>query len=88
MTHTPLAQRINTRKGEHAFTGVIARLERAKSSVNGNPAYWVYFAYGAVVRTQTDSGVAYAIENPEYRGVPVTVALTKAGRIFAIEVAS
>jgi hypothetical protein len=87
---TPLAQRINTKRGETTYTGTITELRRATSSVNSNPAWYVYFESGfdsGWYRTQSDSMVSYEIDNSGYRGVPVTVALTKAGRIFAIEVA-
>ena len=60
----------------------IASLERLKSSVNGNPRFRVMFTDGAVMQTQTDVSIAYAIENSEYRDVPVKVFTTPAGRIW------
>ena len=71
-------------------TGTILHIGRANSSVNGNPAFFVRFEDGLEFRTQTDSGVGYEIENyaqhshPE----PVTVTLSRAGRIIGIRTAS
>lgn len=63
----------------------IASLERMKLSTNGNPRFRVTFTDGTVAQTQTDSSIAYAIENPEYRDVPVKVSFTPAGRIWNVE---
>ena len=63
----------------------ISSLERLKLSTNGNPRFRVTFTDGTVAQTQTDSSIAYAIENPEYRGVPVKVSFTAAGRIWDLE---
>lgn len=64
----------------------IASLERLKLSTNGNPRFRVTFTDGTVSQTQTDSSIAYSIENPEFRDVPVRVSFTRAGRIFNVEV--
>lgn len=68
---------------EHVKT--IASLERMKLSANGNPRFRVTFTDGTVAQTQTDASVGYAIENPEYRDVPVKVSFTPAGRIWNVE---
>lgn len=74
-------------KGDTQQVLTIATLERLKLSVNGNPRFRVTFTNGLVAQTQTDSSVAYSIENSEYRDVPVLVDFTRAGRIFGIAVA-
>ena len=67
-------------------TGTILHIARANSSVNGNPAFFVRFEDGMRLRTQTDSGVSYEIENysPARHPEPVIVTLSRAGRIIAI----
>lgn len=62
----------------------ITSLERLRLSVNGNPRFRVTFDNGLTAQTQSDAGFAYAIENPEYRDVPLDVTLTRAGRISHI----
>lgn len=66
--------------------GVITHIERLNNSVNGNPAYRVHLDNGNVYRTQSDSSVAYEINNGTYRGVTVRLLLTKAHRIWDISV--
>jgi hypothetical protein len=63
------------------YIKTIQRLERLNNSVNGNPAWRVHFTDGESTRTSSDAQVSYALDNPEYRGVPVKFTLTKAGRI-------
>lgn len=70
-----------------AQTLTIASLERLRLSVNGNPRFRVTFTSGLVAQTQTDGSIGYAIENPEYRDVPVVVTFTRAGRIIDVEAA-
>lgn len=70
----------------HTDEGVITHLERLNNSVNGNPAYRVHLDNGNVYRTQSDSSVAYEINNGSYRGVTVRLLLTKAHRIWDISV--
>ena len=72
--------------GEYTRTLTIDSLERLKLSVNGNPRFRVTFTDGTVAQTQTDSSIAYSLENPEYRNVPVVVHFTRAGRIFDVRV--
>jgi len=59
----------------------IAKLERLRLSVNGNPRFRVTFTDGAVMQTQTDAMIGYSIENLEYRDVPLHVSTSHAGRI-------
>lgn len=60
----------------------IAWIERANSSVNGNPAWVVGFEDGAIMRTQSDASVSYEIGNPNMRGgCTVEVFTSRAGRI-------
>lgn len=68
-------------KNETQQTLTIAKIERLKLSTNGNPRFRVTFTNGLMAQTQTDGAVGYSIENPEYRGVPVLVTFTRAGRI-------
>ena len=76
------------------YTGTIAEITRASSSVNGNPAFFVRFEgddnWAPRFRTQTDSSVGYEIENynPRRHPEPVTVTLSRAGRIIGIRTAS
>jgi hypothetical protein len=65
---------------------VIGCLRRLDCSINGNPAYWVYFTNGSDARTMSDAGVSYEIGNPEYRNVPLRVLFTPAGRVRGVEV--
>ena len=71
----------STRKGL-----IIEKIERARSSVNGNPAFYLTFTDGTRSRTMADAGFAYGIENPEYRGVPLTVQYTRAGNIATVTI--
>lgn len=64
--------------------GTISSLKLLNSSVNGNPRYRVNLEGGAAMQTQSDASVNYAINNPEYRNVPVVLTTTKAGRIVGI----
>ena len=68
-------------------TLIIESIERLRSSVNSNPAFRVTFTDGQTARTGTDSAVAYEIENPEYRDVPLLVTFTRAGRIVNVQTA-
>lgn len=68
-------------------TGTIVKLDRMNGSVNGNPAWRITLDGGEVLRTQSDSSISYALNNPEFRDVPVTFELTKAGRVFNAKVA-
>jgi hypothetical protein len=66
---------------------VIDYVTRQKSSVNGNPAFMVYFTDGSSSRTKSDSSCAYEIENlthSRYKGREVAITFTKAGRIETI----
>jgi hypothetical protein len=73
--------------GPFTDTGVITGLTRLKYSRNGNPRYEVALDNGNHYITQTDSACAYEIDNVDYRGVTVELSLTKAYRIWGIQVA-
>lgn len=64
----------------------ISSLERLKLSTNGNPRFRVTFTTGEVAQTQTDSSIAYELENSDFRDVPVKVSFTPAGRIWNVEI--
>ena len=57
--------------------GTIARLDRRNSSTNGNPRYRVTLVGQATIDTETDASVNYAIDNPEYRDVPIVLTLER-----------
>lgn len=59
----------------------IRSTSRHGTSVNGKPQYRVTFTDGTDALTSSDSAVAYEIQNGEFRGVPVELTLTRAGRI-------
>lgn len=71
------------------ITGIVTHTERVGTSVNGNPTFDVeirndHAAIGeaySLHRTMSDTMLAYAIENPEYRNEPHVFILTRAGRI-------
>ena len=73
----------------YTVTGIVTHTKRVGTSVNGNPTYEVeirddHAAIGeaySLHRTMSDSMIAYAIENAEYRNEPHVFTLTRAGRI-------
>ena len=63
-------------------TKTILRIDRLRSSVNGNPAYDFSFTDGDRARSTSDAGWCYAVGNPGMRkGSTVSVSYTRAGRI-------
>ena len=61
---------------------IIGAIERAKSSPNGNPSYWIIFTDYSRARTSADAACAYRIGNPDMRaGCKVVVDFTRADRI-------
>jgi hypothetical protein len=67
-------------------TRTIERIEREKSSVNGNPRFHIVFTDGSQAITQSDASFCYAIGNPGLReGDTVRVEFTRAGRISHME---
>lgn len=73
------------------YTGMrITNLRRTTNSVNGNPAYFISLTFPDgkeyTYRTMSDAGFCYDIENREYHENPVTVELTRAGRIRNIDI--
>ena len=68
-------------------TGTIAALARRNSSVNGNPAWRITLEDGRVLLTSSDSGISYALDNPEFRAPAVVkFTLSKDGRITYADV--
>ena len=73
----------------YTITGTITHTKRVGTSVNGNPTYEVEIRDDHAVtgeayslhRTMSDSMLAYAIENHEYKNEPHVFTLTRAGRI-------
>ena len=69
----------------NTVTGLVAGPERVGTSRMGNPSYSVHIVTvdGEVrtYRTQSNAGIAYAINNQEYRKTVHTFHLTRAGRI-------
>lgn len=74
---------------ESTFTGKVVGTKRTTTSLNGNPAFYVKLSsrHGdeITVRTQTDSMIGYAIENPEYRKHEHVFKLTRTGRLYGAE---
>ena len=69
-------------RGDTTRTGlVIKHLERIADSTSGNPRFRVSFTDGTAHRTMSDAEVNYGLENPEFRGVPLTVTFTVHGNI-------
>ena len=69
------------------FTATIARLERMRSSHNGNPKFRVIFDNGQSYETKTDAMVGYKIS--EYyvgREVKVTLQPIGHGRVQIIDI--
>lgn len=63
---------------------VISRIDRMRSSANGNPRYSVTFTDGTSAPTGVDASVGYEINNPEYRDVPLRVEFNGRGSIVAV----
>lgn len=70
----------------NTYRGRIDHITRLNSSVNGNPNWLVCFEDGTEIRTSSDSGISYALGNPEYRNAWVICDLTRAGRITNVRV--
>jgi hypothetical protein len=60
---------------------VIESMMRLRLSRNGNPRWRIRFRDGTVADTVSDAMWAYAADNPEFRGVPLTVTFTATGQI-------
>lgn len=65
-------------------TLTIQSLERLRLSANGNPRFRITFTNGRIAQTQSDAGINYGIENPEYRDKPLHVTFTAAGKISGL----
>lgn len=64
-----------------SFTDKITRIDRMQSSANGNPRFMITFADHGSYPTEVDAGLAYGINNPEYRrGLVHVWIVTKRGR--------
>jgi hypothetical protein len=68
---------------QNTTQGRIESLQRLKLSVNGNPRFKIFLTDGRVLQTQSDGGINYDIENPEFRDVQIEFALTRAGRVWS-----
>lgn len=66
------------------FVARIVSVKRENSSVNGNPRFSITFSNGITRKTSSDAGIAYGIENAEYRSDTVSVFTTKAGYIWDV----
>lgn len=65
----------------------ITSVERLGCSVYGNPYFRVFVTDEPyVIRTQIDSALSYGIENRTYLHTPVRMHLTRAGRVYDIDV--
>lgn len=63
---------------------VIESTERLNSSAAGNPRWRVFLRGGDVLTTESDSSCNYGINNPEIINQPVTLTLTRSGKISHI----
>lgn len=63
----------------------ITSVERLGTSYYGNPYYRVHTESGSY-RTSIDSGMNYGIENRDARENTVRLHLTKAGRVYALDI--
>ena len=63
---------------------VITRVERMGVSMYGNPYFRLHFDDGSNARTQVDAMINYSVTNHENLNRPVSLKLTKAGRVFDI----
>ena len=69
------------------ITGTVVSTERAGTSSKGNPTYLVRIDTGTTtvaLLTESNSGLAYGIENREYRERAHTFNLTRYGRIRSV----
>lgn len=71
-------------RGETTAIKTIVRVERLKSSVNGNPRYRLHFDDATSALTQSNSSCAYEIQNQFVAGVTFELTLTRAGRVCGI----
>lgn len=60
--------------------GTITDIERAASSRNGNPSWFITLDNGTRYRTETDGSVGYAVWDGMV-GESHTLTLTRAGRV-------
>ena len=72
----------------YSVVGIVIDTKRVGTSQMGNPTYDVTLSTPtepypgqAVFRTSSDSSLAYAIQNAEYRDTPHIFGLTRAGRL-------
>lgn len=68
------------------FVKTIAQLERQRNSVNGGPRWRVGFADGTSALTKADAQISFAINNPEFQGVPVEFTFDSHGEIVGAKV--
>jgi len=63
----------------------ILTMKRLPDSVNGNPRWQVWFTDGDVRITQSDSNVAFKINQAEFRNREIKITFSRYGRITMIE---
>lgn len=67
------------------YDQTIERLERMRSSVNGNPRYRLHFTDGSTAETQVDTHIALGL-GPRYEGVPVHIKATPSGLVWDVQI--
>lgn len=71
------------------ITGTVERVERLGTSIYGNPYFKVAIVTHegdvTIVRTQIDSSINYAINNPEFKDKEHTFLATSAFRIYGTQ---
>lgn len=72
---------------ERTKVKIITHFERRRNSINGNPAWTIYFGDATSARTQSDADCAIGLNVAALWNVPVLVTFTKTGRIENVELA-
>ena len=78
---------------ETTIKATLIEYMRIGTSTNGNPRFDLHFDDGVTRRTQSDGSISYSVRNfdrylrntPD--GVPVTLTLTRAGRVSIMRLA-
>ena len=68
-----------------SITGTVVATKHAGTSTMGNPSYWVTIitdeGHGEIIRTSSNSGIVYEINNPNFRNESHEFELSKAFRL-------
>lgn len=64
---------------------IITKLERRRSSVNGNPRWRLYLMGHGYIDTEPDSSIAYEL-GERFCNVPVLITMGNDGRLINVEI--